>query len=177
MILSLFKIKIIIKKKLKCILHNVISTKMKIVDMIKDMDIIPNDIIDYVLLDYIVGDIKYWKMKFDKCINAINELSSLYVKERLSYFEGSQEVDMVLVIQFFCLENFNRRDTYDKSELWICYRNNVIKLPRLRNGIVYMKYDANVDYGYDDDDDYEGDEGNEGEDDDDDDDGDDDGLI
>ena len=135
--------------------------------MIKDMDILPNDIIDYVLLDHIVGDIKYWKMKFDKCINAINELSSLYIKSRL--FEADHVVDMVLVIQFYCMENFNHRDTFDNSELWVCYRKNVIKLPRLRNRIVYMKYDVNVGDDYDDDD-----EGDEGEDDDDDDDDDDD---
>ena len=111
---------------------------MTLVDMIKDIDIIPNDIIDYVLLDFIVGDKKYWKMNFDKCINAINDLSSLYVKAR--NYEEDHEVDMVLVIQFYCMEkDFNHRDSYDYTDFWVYYRNNVIHLPRLRDRIVYMK--------------------------------------
>ena len=101
------------------------------------MDIICDDVVDNILLDFLVGDKRHWKIQFTKCMEAIHKLPQLYIEARR--YDTTHNADMIKVIQFYCMEFFNKRDVYDKTEFYTYYRNNVLPLPRLRNRTIYMK--------------------------------------
>ena len=44
---------------------------MSAIETIKTMGLICDDVANYVLLDFIVGDKPYWKKNFNKCIDVI----------------------------------------------------------------------------------------------------------
>ena len=110
---------------------------MSIIATIKNMDIICDDVVDNILLDFLVGDKIHWKKQFTKCLKAITKLPQIYIEARR--YDKDHIADMIKVIQFYCMEYFNTRDIYDHTEFYTYYRNNVLPLPRLRNRIVYMK--------------------------------------
>ena len=90
-----------------------------------------------IVLDYTCGDKKYWRTQFAKCLKAITKLPQLYIEARR--YDPDHNADMIKVIQFYCMEYFDKRDIYDHTKFYTYYRNNVLPLPRLRNRIVYMK--------------------------------------
>ena len=54
---------------------------MTTIAKIKNMGIMCDDVATHILLDFMVGDKKHWKTKFNHCINAMNDMRRLYYED------------------------------------------------------------------------------------------------
>jgi hypothetical protein len=85
------------------------NTRMRVIETIKKAGLMCDDVVNYIILDYLVGDKKHWTTQFNICIEAIDFCCiANWVWERAhDYYEEESDIEF-----WEAMEAFESSNTY-----------------------------------------------------------------